>query len=176
MSPGSLGGPWDSPRAPLGGPWEVHGRPCPSPGLSWEASGSSWRVPGRRWGSLGIRQFPPRTPWEPSLDSSVGGMGALKSNEKPLVFNTFSALGGPWGDPGGPWEVPGGSLGVPGRPSDVPELIRVVPGGRCFCHRPLCHLYTGNVPFLWSPLRLRVSLTKLRRLRYRVVLGPLQTL
>ena len=46
--------------------------------------------------------------------------------------------------PGGPWGSPWKSLGVPRRPWDVLGRLGTVPGGRCFCHGPLCHVYPGK--------------------------------
>ena len=77
-------------------------------------------------------------------------------------------LGGRWWRLGGPWGSLG-SLGV-ARTSlsgsewtlgvDVPATDHFV-------------MYIGgNMMILWSPLGLRVSLSKLRHLWYRVVLGP----
>ena len=74
-----------------------------------------------------------------------------------IIFIAFPALGGPWRVPGESLGVParslpGGSRWVPGRPWDVFGRIEVVPGGRCFYHRPLCPSYCGKYDVSVVPL------------------------
>ena len=109
------------------GPWGVPGGPWGSRGGSWgfsEGSGQSLGCLGGPGGALGGPQefrggvpgVPQGSPQGASLDASVGAMGALKNDGKPLVFIKFPALGGSGrflrGSLVGPW----GCLGVPGRP------------------------------------------------------------
>ena len=74
---GSLGGAWENPGVPghpLGFPRDPLGGPGGVPGRPWRILEGPWRVLGRPWGCLGIPQG-----HEPSLDASVGTMGALKN-------------------------------------------------------------------------------------------------
>ena len=86
------------------------------------------------------------------------------------VVSTSRSLGGLQRGLSGPWASLGvcegpravgswGVLGFPGIPLKVPEgpwgVFRGplgwswgVPGSRCFCHRPLCHIYKRNIYFV----------------------------
>ena len=102
--PGRILGSLGIPRASLGIPWVVLGGSLGVPGMPLEVPGGSLQGP---WPSLGLPRDPqgtPGTPQEPSLDASVGTMGALKNIEKPLFLLHFQhrgALGDPLGDPWG---------------------------------------------------------------------------
>ena len=90
--------------------------PGRSLGVPGSPLGSSWASLEGPWASLGFPRDPPGPPGisqGPSLDASVGAMGALKNIEKPLVFIAFPELGGPWGGPGESLGVHRRSLGVP---------------------------------------------------------------
>ena len=111
MSLGAFGVPGLS----LGGSLKVLG----VPGGAWEIPGGPWESVGGPWVFLARPRDQHRIPGTPqgaSLHASVGAMGGLKNNEKPLVFIAFQDLGGPreisWGVRGGALGVPEGFLGV----------------------------------------------------------------
>ena len=117
--------------------------------------------------TLNMYKYICKAPQGPCLDASVDAMGALKSIENHRFVLHLQR----WGVPGVRWGGPWGSLRVPGTSLGGSEWS---PGVEVSATDHSVTYTKENIMFLWSPLGLRHSLAKLRRLLYRVILGPQQ--
>ena len=106
IGPSIFWGSWAS-----GPPHGVHGRPQ-------GVHGGSLGVPG-------APQISPRNPKGPSLDASVGAMGALKTVQTQYLLMHFQS----WGPLGARWEGAGNALGRPGGVPRVPAAPQRLAGG-----------------------------------------------